>query len=93
MPTNSVLKRAVRSDQKALAEYALSVYLQDHGTSSLMPCTPCFRAGRDYVIALGLKRCGECISRKKSYDGNNFAFTLISSIDELRATYEERRKL
>ncbi|KAK4181967.1 hypothetical protein QBC35DRAFT_510809 [Podospora australis] len=58
-----------------------------------MPCTNCFRNGRSCVIDASSVRCKECIDRKVSCDGKDFAAALIRSIEETRRLAEEEEKL
>ncbi|KAK4216409.1 hypothetical protein QBC37DRAFT_416702 [Rhypophila decipiens] len=84
MSANRVQKRSQssRSSSKISSEKALAAFVSFAGFESSMPCTNCFRNGRSCIISSGSSHCGECIGRKVHCDGNNFAPSLMRSIEE-----------
>ncbi|KAM7182716.1 hypothetical protein V8F33_014079, partial [Rhypophila sp. PSN 637] len=82
-----------RSSSKTSSEKALAAFVSFTGFESSMPCTNCFRNDRSCIILLGSSRCGECIGRKVHCDGNNFAPSLMRSIEEVRRLDVEEEEL
>lgn len=88
-----VSRRSSRNSQKNSSETALSAHVAFFGATSSMPCSNCFRSNRSCVIAEKSRRCRECIDRKISCDGNNFADALVASLERYRELDREEDEL
>ncbi|KAK3333463.1 hypothetical protein B0T19DRAFT_126620 [Cercophora scortea] len=85
--------RTLRSQQKKTANAALAYFVSNLGGSCSIPYSNYFRRRSTYLFADGSKRCSECIERKVSCDSNDFASSLIRSVDEVKSIEEEEEAL
>ncbi|KAK3391311.1 hypothetical protein B0H63DRAFT_467717 [Podospora didyma] len=59
----------------------------------MMPCSNCYRLGRECIVAANSRRCKECIDQKVSYNGSDFAAALARNMEEEKKLEEREEEL